>query len=102
MIAKDRRYISLLNSMGSGNGENWPKLIPESRVVELSGKGWGWVWNRPTGVILQRGKDQRRYPIFDFTRALQLLFYGISLIFIAVGVSVFLRIDKGDQDGGEE
>jgi hypothetical protein len=102
MITKDRRYISLLDPVDSGNRDNWTELMPESRVVELSGKGWGWVWNRPTGVVLQRGKDHRRYPIFDFTRALQLLFYGISLVFIAVGVSVFLNKEKGDQDGGEE
>jgi hypothetical protein len=37
-------------------------LIPESRVVKVRLPFGGWVWNRPTSVMVE-GDEEKRIPI---------------------------------------
>jgi hypothetical protein len=91
----NKRYIRLAEGPIFTTDFSQAEIIPRSRVTELSGKGWGWIWNRPCGVVLQQGESRRRYPIFDLTRFLQILLYGSSLFFILAGCFLILGKRKG-------
>jgi hypothetical protein len=91
----DNRYIRLVEGPIYKPDFSQVEIIAQARVTELSGKGWGWIWNRPCGVVLQQGEHRRRYPIFDLTRFLQILLYGFSLFFILAGCILILSKRKG-------
>jgi hypothetical protein len=86
MISKRSQYISLVNQDESKADSAEVKYIPEVRTIQLSGKRWGWVWNHPRGIVVQKGEDRKRVPIIDFTRVIQAVIYGISFLLILVGL----------------
>jgi hypothetical protein len=90
-----KRYIRLVDGPLFRPDFSQVEVIPQSQVAELSGKSWGWVWSRPSGVVLQQGDQRRRYPIFDLTRVLQILLYGLSLLFFLAGIHLILGKRKG-------
>lgn len=99
MFTNKGQYINLVDKpkMYVDNAEI--KIIPQSRVVELSGRDWGWVWNRPGGIVLQKGEDQRQVKIWDLTRILQILFYGLSFLLVTAGVIKALGRNTGEANG---
>ena len=86
MFNKGDRYINLGESSPSGNRDTGIWIFRENRVTELSGNSWRWIWNRPRGIVLQKGSSKKRVPILDLTRILQAIFYGISLLLVMIGV----------------
>jgi hypothetical protein len=93
------RYIKLSGGSGKLSGRRGFNVFPESRSVQLSGSNWKWVWNRPVGVILQKGSEQVRVPIFDLTRFVQVILYGLSAIFVGLGFYNILGKRKGEGYG---
>lgn len=96
MVFKKGQYIVL---------ENGPEVIaddadvnyrPEVRTIQLSGKRWGWVWNHPRGILIQKGEERKRVPIIDFTRLFEAVIYGISFLLFTIGA-----IKKFASNGGE-
>jgi hypothetical protein len=96
MLGKDNRYLKLVEGPVVKPENSQIEIIPQSRVVELSGKKWGWVWNRPSSVLVRNRNVEQRYPILDLTRVLQLLLFGISLVMIVAGVMIMLGKRKGE------
>jgi hypothetical protein len=94
-----KRYVNLSEESRQLSDSRDFKVIPESRAVQLSGKKWKLVWNRPVGVILQRESEQKRIPIFDLTRFVQIILYGLSLIFLGLGFYNLLGKRKGEGYG---
>lgn len=43
-------------------------LIPESQALIIKFPYGGFVWQRPTAVLVQKGEQTQRYPITDVTR----------------------------------
>lgn len=80
------RYINLFPDSAPETEVAEVMFSLDSQVVRLGGKTWGWVWNRPRGIILQRGKEQSRVPIIDFTRCAQAFLYGLSALLVTIGV----------------
>ncbi len=99
MFTNKNRYINLEDASKPVRDVSELKIMTDSRVVKLSGKGWGWVWNRPSGLIIQRGNQRQRVPIFDFTRILQILFYGLSALMVIAGLIKGLNKGKGEAYG---
>lgn len=54
-------------------------LTLQSRVVSLHLLAGGFVWSRPTAVLVGRNGQVVYLPIVDTTRLLQLGFIGLSL-----------------------
>ena len=43
-------------------------LIPESQALIIKFPYGGFVWQRPTAVLVQQGEQTQRHPITDVTR----------------------------------
>lgn len=43
-------------------------LVPESQALIIKFPYGGFVWQRPTAVLVQQGEQTQRYPITDVTR----------------------------------
>jgi hypothetical protein len=93
------RYINLSEAAGKFSQRRGFNVVPESRAVQLSGKNWRWIWNRPSGVILKKGSEVQRVPIIDLTRIIQVILYGFSLIFVGLGFYNFLGKRRGEEYG---
>jgi hypothetical protein len=49
----------------------------------------GFVWHRPTTILVERDGTAKRFPIIDITRILQLWLLGFSLVLSIVSVVKF-------------
>jgi hypothetical protein len=85
MFNKDR-YIHLQDRPGGETKVTEFKTVLENQVVRLSGKHWKWVWNRPSGVLIQKGDQENRVPVVDVTRILEFVIYGISFLLVLLGL----------------
>ena len=56
-------------------------VIPQSQALTVHLPFGGFVWNRPTAVVVERDGRAERIPIYDVTRVLQLGLLGLSLVF---------------------
>lgn len=99
MARNSSQYIDL------HNGENVQSEIAEkryqleSRTVHLSGKNWGWIWNRPRGIMIEEGDQSQRVPILDYSRITQAVFYGVSFILGLIGMIFMIGRKGGEQHG---
>jgi hypothetical protein len=100
MKLKKGQYINLVDGSVSSADPADVKFSLDTQVVQMGGKTWGWVWNRPRGIILRKGKEQRRVPIIDFTRWAQTVLYGISVLLVAIGVIKKFSSNGGEVNGG--
>jgi hypothetical protein len=66
-------------------------VTPQSRALTVRWTRGGWVWNHPVAVLVERDGQQRRVPIVDITRVVQLGLYGFSLVFILMGFYMMVR-----------
>ncbi len=94
------QYISLADGSTPAADLAEVKFSLDSQVVKLGGRKWGWVWNRPRAVILEKGRERRRVPIIDLTRLFQGILYGVSLLLAAVGVARRFASKGGEINGG--
>lgn len=51
----------------------------------------GFVWNRPTAILVEQGGQAKRVPIRDATRTIQLWLLGFSLLFSIVSLITFFQ-----------
>jgi len=61
-------------------------LIPESQTLTIRFPFGGFVWHRPTAVLVQQGEQTRRHPIVDVTRLATWAVLAASLL-----LPLFLR-----------
>ncbi len=64
-------------------------ITPQSRVLTFRSRFGGFVWNRPTAVLVERGGKTERLPIIDVTRAILLGLVGLSLL-----VTIFVQSNR--------
>jgi hypothetical protein len=57
------------------------RLRPQSQalIVQL-GNSFGFIWNRPVAVLVERGAETERIPIIDVTRVAQFAMLGLVSI----------------------
>ncbi len=65
-------------------------VTPQSQALTIRWPYGGWVWNRPTAVVVEQGKRVERFPIVDITRLFQLTFLGMSLL-LSIGLLILFR-----------
>ena len=57
------------------------RLRPQSQALVIrAGKGFGFVWNRPVAVLVERGEAIERIPIIDVTRVAQFAMLGLGSV----------------------
>jgi hypothetical protein len=96
MLARKGQYISLAE--GSGSRSQWDEfeLNPQNRVVQLGGERWGWVWNRPCGLVIRKGDIEHRVRIINYTRLIAFFLYVLSSLLVILGVFKVLRRNRGE------
>ncbi len=86
MFMKSSRYIQLKESTSFAERETGIRFMPEYREAELSGCKRRWIWKRPRGIILQKGRSESRLPLLDPTRILRSLLYALSALLVMLGL----------------
>ena len=54
-------------------------VTPESKSITIQLPMGGFVWNRPTAVILTNGDQSERIAVINKTRLLQISFWGLAI-----------------------
>lgn len=70
------------NPLKLGNLE----VVPYHRAVTVLGTRFGWVWNRPSHLVVDQAGELRRIPIPDRTRQIQFLLWTAGLVFLLAGL----------------
>lgn len=95
MLKNKRQYISLVEGSAIESPTGDFQVNPQSRVVQLSGSSWGWVWNQPTGVVIRQKDEEHRIPVINFTRIITFLLYGVSVFLVVLGLLKPRSIQRG-------
>lgn len=61
-------FIQLKTVQGTAVSTPYHTLIPESQALIIRFPFGGFVWQRPTAVLVQQGEQTQRHPITDVTR----------------------------------
>lgn len=72
-------------------------VTPQSQALTMACSRGGLVWNRPLAVVVERDGEERRIPIVDVTRWGQLALFGLSLVFVLVGLCKMVRHRRGHE-----
>ena len=60
------------------------RITPQAQAFSLRFPFGGFVWNRPTAVLVERDGETRRIPIVDVTRVAQIVLFGLVLTFSVI------------------
>ena len=60
------------------------RITPQAQAFRLSFPFGGFVWNRPTAVLVERDGETQRMPIVDVTRVVQIVLFGLVLTFSVI------------------
>jgi hypothetical protein len=71
------------------------RLTPQAQAFSLRFPFGGFVWNRPTAVLVERGDATQRIPIVDVTRVVQIVLFGLVLT-ISVIITLFALWQRRD------
>ena len=72
------------------------RVTPQSQALVVRWPNGGWVWNRPTAVLVEQDGQVERIPVMDVTRIIQIGLLGISLFFLVTRI-LTSRKSKGDK-----
>lgn len=72
-------FIQLKTVQGTAVTTPQHTLIPESQAIVVKFPFGGFVWQRPTAVLVQSGAQTQRHPIVDVTRLATLSVMAASL-----------------------
>lgn len=86
-------FIQLKTVQGTAVQTPHHSLIPESQALIIKFPYGGFVWQRPTAVLVQQGEQTRRYPITDVTRLATWSVLAASLL-----VTLLLRLLSRSQE----
>ncbi|HEX6553814.1 MAG TPA: hypothetical protein VF026_13695 [Ktedonobacteraceae bacterium] len=64
-------------------------VTPQSQALIVRLPIGGFVWNRPTAILVKRDEATKRFPIVDITRILQLSLLGFSVALSIVSLVKF-------------
>ena len=73
-------------------------VTPQFRALIIRLPIGGFVWNRPTAILVERGGQTRRFPIRDITRITQLCLLGFSVVLSIVSFVKFSQRKESDHD----
>jgi len=64
-------------------------VTPQSQALIVRLPIGGFVWNRPTAILVERDGIVKHFPLVDITRILQLWLLGFSLVLSIVSLVKF-------------
>ncbi len=73
-------FIQLQTVQGTAVSTLHHTVIPESQALIIKFPFGGFVWQRPTAVLVQQGEQTERHPITDITRLATWSVLGASLL----------------------
>lgn len=76
-----RQIIQLQTTLGHKLSIGQVTIVLQSRALILRWPYGGWVWNKPTAIIVEQRKQTRPVPIVDVTRLAQMGIIGLGLLF---------------------
>jgi hypothetical protein len=59
-------------------------VTPQSQALIVRLPMGGFVWNRPTAILVERDGTAKRLPVIDITRILQLWLLGLVLSIVSL------------------
>jgi hypothetical protein len=86
-----RNFIRLETQLGEPLTVGGTTLTPQSQALSVRWPRGGFVWNRPIGVIVERGGQTQRRPIVDVTRVATWSLAGLTLLFSVIIALVAAR-----------
>lgn len=86
------RGVSVEWRVAEGEPVRWEDIAvtPRSRTLVIRLPFAGFVWNRPTDVVVQQAGQTRRVPVRDVTRLVQMALVGLVFI-VAISNIVVAR-----------
>ena len=66
-------------------------VTPQSQAIIVRLPIVGFVWHRPTAILVERDGQAQRFSIRDFTRILQLWLLGFSLVLSILSLIKFTQ-----------
>lgn len=67
------------------------RITPQAQAFSVRFPFGGFVWNRPTAVLVERDDLTQRIPIVDVTRAAQIVLFGLVLTFSVIITALAAR-----------
>lgn len=92
-MAKLTDFIQLKTVQGTAVQTPHHTLISESQALIIKFPYGGFVWQRPTAVLVQQGDQTQRHPISDVTRLATWSLLGASLL-LPLLLHIFSRSKK--------
>lgn len=72
-------FIRLENTSAEPIVVGGARITPQAQAFSVRSPSGGFVWNRPTAVLVERDDLTQRIPIMDVTRAAQIVLFGLVL-----------------------
>ncbi|MEM7029668.1 MAG: hypothetical protein AAF629_08890 [Chloroflexota bacterium] len=69
-------------------------MTPQAQSITFRWPNGGWVWNRPTSVLVESDGHIQHLPIVDVTRIIQLILFGLAFSLSLLTLSQFLRLRR--------
>lgn len=82
-------FIQLKTVQGTAVSTPQHTLIPESQALVVKFPFGGFVWQRPTAVLVQSGTKTERHPIVDVTRLAT-----VSVMVVSLFIPLLIRLVK--------
>ena len=60
------------------------RVTPQAQAFSVRFPFGGFVWNRPTAVLVERDDVTQRIPIVDVTRVAQVVLFGLVVTFSVI------------------
>ena len=74
------------------------RVTPQSQAIIVRLPIGGFVWNRPTALLVEQDGQAKRIPIRDLTRILQLGLLGFCVVLSIVRLMKFFNERNSDRD----
>lgn len=82
------RMIAYEGRMGTPLRSGDLQITPVARNLRLQlGKNLGFIWNRPSAVVVEGGGSRQVIPVYDYTRLAQWTIWGLALAVLFVAWS---------------
>ncbi len=74
------------------------KITPQAQSFSVRFPWGGFIWNRPTAVLVERDDVTQRIPIVDVTRVAQIVLFGLVLSISVIITVLALRQRRIDHE----
>jgi len=90
-MEKEYKKIELQTKSGEAVTAGEIRVIPQSQSLTVRWPQGGWVWNRPSRLVVQRGEETEHIPVLDITRISQVVLYSLSALCVVIGFVLAIR-----------